>query len=145
MNKDLDEFISTTQQIWRFIHSNSKKKFWMHDKGTPLQFFALRFLMQNPDATIKDLTERFQITKSSATQLIERLHKQGLIGKATDKNDRRVTHLKLTKKAEKILLKMRKERDGEMRKIFSRVSSEDLRELVRIHLTLLKNLKEEKS
>lgn len=141
MNKDLDEFISTLQEIWRFIHKNDKKKIWIKKEGTPLQFFTLRFILNNPSSTVTDVTKRFQITKSSATQLVERLQKQGLIGKVPDKKDRRIVHLKLTAKAIRILAKMKKERDEQMKKIFSKVSSKDLRELIRIHMSLLKNLK----
>lgn len=136
---NLDELMSTMQEVWRSVNSHNKLV-WISKQGTPLQFFTLRFLLENPNSTVTDLTKHFHIAKSSATQLIERLSKQKLIEKISDKNDRRITHLKLTRKAVREIEKIKTKRKKEMRKVFSQVPQDDIRELVRIHKNLLRNL-----
>ncbi|HZQ29619.1 MAG TPA: MarR family transcriptional regulator [Patescibacteria group bacterium] len=141
---NLDELMSTMQEVWRSVNSHNKKV-WMSKQGTPLQFFTLRFLLEKPEATITDITKHFQITKSSATQLIERLSKQKLVEKISDKEDRRVIHLRLTKKAIKEIAKVRQKRMEEMKRVFSNVHPNDIKDLIRIHKNLLNNLKEGKN
>lgn len=143
MNENLDELIATMQEIWRFVNQNNKPH-WAQKHGTILQFFALRFLIDNPNSTLTDVTEHLRITKSSATQLVDRLNKQRLVKKTSDKKDKRIIHLKSTDKGVREINKARKKRMEGMRRIFSKVPQKDIKGLLRIEKSLLKTLKEDK-
>ncbi len=50
-----------------------------------------------PEATMKDLSERLLVSQSTVTQLAERLVKRGLAERIADPTDRRVVRLRLSK------------------------------------------------
>ena len=57
-------------------------------------FWTIR---HQPDATMKDLSERLHVSQSTVTQLAERLVKRGLAERIADPTDRRVVRLRLSK------------------------------------------------
>jgi DNA-binding MarR family transcriptional regulator len=64
----------------------------------PLAQMRLFWTVQHtPDATMKDLSERLNVSQSTVTQLAERLVKRGLAERVPDPNDRRIVRLRLSK------------------------------------------------
>ena len=59
---------------------------------------VLASLADNPGLTLADIVELTLVKQPTVTRLVARLEKQGLITKATDADDRRLTRLALTRR-----------------------------------------------
>ena len=143
MKTDLtQQLFSTVTQLRRLI---SNQSFESHEEkiATMLQFAALNFLKDQSNVTIGDLAEFSQLSKSSATQLIERLVKMGLVKRISDSKDRRIIRLAITTKGEKEFIILKKKIMEKMNRILSKISEADVKELIRIHTNLIESLKEE--
>lgn len=106
------------------------------DKATMLQFWALNFLNGQANITVSELGQFLHLSKSSATQLSERLVKTGFVKREADNKDRRVTHLILSKNGEKRLITWQEKIFSRMGKIFAGISKKDMQELIRINTKL---------
>ena len=65
---------------------------------TPPQFNALLVLSEASGLTMGELCDRLYLACSTATDLIDRMERNGLIERERDVNDRRVIRLKVTDK-----------------------------------------------
>lgn len=107
---------------------------------TLLQNQALLHLKDLPGCTVGELSAKLGLSSSSVAQLIERLINLDAIKKTLDENDRRITHLSLTKKGygqTEIAHSMLAEKVGN---VFSQMPEEDLKEVVRIFTNFLKRI-----
>lgn len=107
---------------------------------TLLQNQALLHLKDQPGCTVGELSAKLGLSSSSVAQLIERLINLDAIKKTLDENDRRITHLSLTKKGHgqtEIAHSMLAEKVGN---VFSQMPEEDLKEVVRIFTNFLKKI-----
>ncbi len=139
---DTEKLAETLIQLGRFMmhfQQNTEKD----HSSTMLQTFVLHFIQSNPNISIKDLVKILNISKSSATQLIERLVKSGFVKRDYDKEDRRIIHLKITSKGETELVILKKKKIDKIKHLFSKVPPEDIKELIRIHTNLLMQIKKE--
>lgn len=139
---DFEQLFNTMLQFGKLMAQQTQES---HEEkmATRLQFFALKFLKDQPNGTIGDLAKPLHLSKSSTTQLIERLVKLGLVERVDDKEDRRIIRLVITENGEKEFVVLRKRLMEKMQKIFSKIPPEDLRELIRIHTNLIETLKRE--
>lgn len=143
MNKNLTEqLFNTIIQLRRLIlqkaYESAEEKM-----ATMLQFSALNFLQDHSNLPIGDLAGSLQLSKSSTTQLIGRLSKNGLIQRISDKSDKRIIRLHLTGKGEKELVVLRTRIMNKMNRFLLKIPTKDLQELIRIHSDLIKNLKKD--
>ncbi len=113
------------------------------DKITMFQFVTLQMLKQEPDAKVSNFCSSMKISKSSATQLIERLVKAGFVKRSPSEEDRRVIKLAITEAGEKELVNLRNKVINKMSKVLSKISEKDLDELIRIQSNLIEILKKE--
>lgn len=67
------------------------------------QWLVLKSLKENPDATQQELAEKVFKDSASITRILELLVKSEFIERKNNLNDRRKSHLKITKKGEEIL------------------------------------------
>lgn len=67
---------------------------------TPIQFFTLRMLSENPMIGLSELAERIRTTKSTASGIIDRMVKAGWVSREIPETDRRSVVLKLTAKGD---------------------------------------------
>ncbi len=141
-NADLiEQLFSTVMQLRKLI---SQRTYESHEEkvATMLQFSALNFLKDQSEVSVGDLSEFLQLSKSSATQLTERLVKMRLTKRVSDKQDRRVIRLIITTKGEDELITLKKKTMKKMHRFFSKIPEKDIKELIRIHTNLIKTLKE---
>jgi DNA-binding MarR family transcriptional regulator len=135
----LNQFMQSLMRIRRI----AEQSFIVSTKDrstTLLQNQALLYVKDTPSSTVGELAEKLGLSSSSVAQLIERLINLSLIKKTVDRNDRRITHLALTKKGEnqtEIAHSMLAEKVGN---VFSQMPEEDLREVVRIFTHFLGKL-----
>ncbi len=108
--------------------------------ATMLQIQALSYLKEHSNATVGQLATRLNMSSPAIAQLTDRLFNSNLISRNNNKNDRRITHLALTKKGQSQLTKSHKIMEEKMSRVFSSVPEKDLKEVVRIFDNLLKDI-----
>lgn len=135
-----EQLFSTIVQLRKLI---SKQAYESHEEkmATMLQFSALNFLKDQSEVNVGDLAEFLQLSKSSATQLIERLVKMGLVKRISDKQDRRVIRLTITSKGEDEFVALKKKIMEKMNRFLSKIPEKDIKELIRIHSNLIETIK----
>ncbi len=138
----IERLFNTMMQFGKLITQRTHES---HEEriATILQLSALNFLKTQPNATVGDLAHSLQLSKSSATQLVERLVRTCLVGRQHDKKDRRIVRLVLTGRGQKHILVLKKQILEKLSKIFSKVPKEDIKKLIRIYTDLIKRLKNE--
>ncbi|MCL5045776.1 MAG: MarR family transcriptional regulator [Actinobacteria bacterium] len=70
---------------------------------TPPQFDALLALREGGELTMGELCQRMYLACSTATDLIDRMERNGLIARERDTADRRVIRLKITEKGQNVI------------------------------------------
>ncbi len=70
---------------------------------TPPQLNALVILIEQGEITMGELCERMYLACSTATDLIDRMERNGLIARERDQNDRRVIRLKVLQPGKQVI------------------------------------------
>ncbi len=84
---------------------------------TPTQVHALADLWQHPALPMSELAEHLQITRSTATRIVDVLVKKGLVARTVSREDRRRQEVELTNKGEEQYLDL----ESHLRSIAQRV------------------------
>ncbi len=135
-----EQLFSTLTQLKRLV---SQQVYESHEEkvATMLQFSALNFLKDKSEVNVGDLAKFLQLSKSSATQLIERLVKMGLVKRINDRQDRRIIRLTITSKGEDEFIVLKTKLKEKMNRFLSKIPEKDIKELIRIHANLIETLK----
>ncbi|MDD3487538.1 MAG: MarR family transcriptional regulator [Candidatus Moranbacteria bacterium] len=115
----------------------STKKMAMDPGITMLQINLLDHIKDNPGIQFRDLCENFLLSPSSVSQLLDRLYEQGFIDREINPDDRRFMLISLTKKGEKTIEKLKKERLKMMSGIAKFMSAGDIEKMIEIHKNVL--------
>jgi DNA-binding MarR family transcriptional regulator len=107
---------------------------------TRAQIGVLMLLSSTGPQTVKQISERFCMTSSAATQIAAGLETQKLIERTADKQDRRKSYLTLTKAGKAALETAGKERAKKMAEALEKVSDPDLEHLNRIMKTVTEHI-----
>ncbi len=140
---DLELLFNTLVQLGKIISQQTQQSPDVAS-ATLLQYSALTFIKEVPDKTVSEFATHLVLSKSSATQLTERLLKAGFVTKITDSDDKRITRLRVTSQGEEQIKILRGQVMKNMEDIFSNVPAKDIKELIRIHTNLAEALKETK-
>ena len=89
--------------------------------------------------SIKDISQRFGMTSSAATQLVTSLVKAGLLARKEDDSDRRKVGIILTAQGKKILEKAKEHRMNKMSKMFATLSDTELEQLGKIQAKIVEH------
>lgn len=130
---------SLEQEIDTLLHGINKKiqstvkntKSFLSDL-TLLQVQALKFIHFNKTATTTDLARLFQVSKPSASALVERLVENGWIKRTSHAADRRTIILTLTRKGSQRLNGICEKRVSLLKTLFRSLSMVEKETLVRI-------------
>ena len=98
--------------------------------------WALELLQENKECTMHDLAEELQLKSSSATVLVDRLEKLGLIRRQRNAQDRRVVHVALAPKGRKVLQQIATQKKKGIIETFKPLSAQERRD----YLNLLEKL-----
>lgn len=141
---DIEQLFGAMMQLGKLMSHQTHEA---HEEkvATMLQFEALNFVKDQPNSTVSDLARFMQISKSSATQMVERLVKAGLVKRLADNYDRRITRLIITPLGEKEYGVLHEKMLGKMKVFVSKIPPQDLKELIRIHTELIEALKKEQN
>lgn len=97
-----DEVLVSIRQIIRAIDLHSKqlnKNFGL----TSPQLLLMRSIQDCPTLTIRQLSTRSNMSQATATSILDRLEKRGLVKRERDTEDKRKVHAHITPAGEKIL------------------------------------------
>ena len=98
---------------------------------TPPQHNALIQLKRHGNMTIGELSEKLYLAFSTATDLINRMERNGLVARERDVDDRRVVRLKILSKGELMLEEVIEARRHYIAAIMQSVPDEERDQLVR--------------
>lgn len=99
---------------------------------TLLQVQALKFIHSNEQVTPTDLSRTFQVSKPSASALVERLVEHGWLKRMSSSHDRRTTLLTLSKKAMEKLDGICEKRSTIAKKILQSLTTQEKNTLSKI-------------
>ncbi len=136
---NLEQLFNTIMQL-RTISLQTANESHEEKAATMLQFSALNFLKDQSIIAVGELAQFLRLSKSSATQLIERLVTMGLVKRSADKEDRRVIRVTLTSKGDSELILLRKKIMKKMNHFASKIPKKDIEELLRITTNLIETL-----
>ncbi len=112
-------------------------------KITPPQFNALLVLRRHGDMTIGELGEQMYLACSTATDLVDRMERNGLVERVRDTNDRRVIRIHVLEKGEEILGEVMTARTDYLEEVLEHVSSNECQVMIQSMSLLYKMMTEE--
>jgi len=92
---------------------------------TPPQFDALLILIQSGVLTIGELGDKMYLACSTATDLVDRMERNGLVARERDTLDRRVIRLRVLEKGHQMLAEVMAARKCYLAEILSKVSPDE--------------------
>jgi len=143
--KLFEEFITTSIKLKRLMHDGFGTSPTRPNvtRFTILQNQVLVYISDNPGVTVKNLAGRFLMSSASIAQLLARLISRKLIMKKQDAEDKRITHLYITKSGQEEIVKIKMFIFKKASRILEYIPKEDLRNMIRIQNNLLKQLEKE--
>lgn len=105
------------------------------DKPDPnawLRMETLRFVAEKGNPTMHDIAGYLRVQAPSATSLIARLVKEGMLKRVAGKADKRVVHVSVSAKGAQSLARYRAKSATTMQRAFAALDEREVAELVRI-------------
>lgn len=95
------------------------------------QYRALILVSARPGIGVSELATSVGVHPTTATRLTDRLVRKGLVLRAGAPQDRRVTTLRLTTRGRRIVERVMRAREAEVRRIIQRMPVDDLGPVIR--------------
>jgi len=132
---DQSEKISNILSSFRKVNKYFYRQMWHHADELGITVVQLRFLKtisEFPDISLLELTDKMEMSKSTASSVVERLVKARLVKREKSKTDRRAVVLQLTALGEE------KEKEGhamfhKRMEPLLELSEEDVQNLLHLH------------
>ncbi len=134
MNEEFDAQVRQIEELLRHVAFIIKKRGRdiLIDFGiTNPQFNALLVLDNHPDITMGELCDRLYLACSTATDLIDRMEKNGLLERRRDPEDRRVIRLRVLPKAKEVIDQVIQARRRYVKSILAKLDKKDIETLAR--------------
>lgn len=100
------------------------------------QFRVLAFLTLHPGASLSDVADHLGVTRATASTMVDRLVKRGLIDRAEHPQERRHVMLKLTQRGTDQLQQMRNITSSKIADLLVHLSAQELSGISQALLTL---------
>lgn len=144
MPEAFDDMVLTVERLLRRVAFIIKRRGRdiLADFGiTNPQFNALLVLRDNPDMTMGELCEKLLLACSTATDLIDRMEKNGFLVRNRDSEDRRVTRLAVSEKGRQVITEVlvarRRYVDSMLKKLAEDEQTQLAQSLDRLHSLML--------
>ncbi len=109
-----------------------------HDTTLP-RFDVMAALWRRRDGiTMSEISRLLLVSGGNVTMVVDRLETDGLVTRATSATDRRVIHVKLTKRGLNYFERIAEQHEAEIDKLFSSISESDLERLNSIFKRMMK-------
>ena len=126
----LDAVLAELNQISFRDFQGALKRF--HEGALSLVHLNLLMLLRfNGPLTMSRLAELLDVSVASATGIVDRMEKKGVIERRRSDEDRRVVQVYVTDKGEQVFSAMQAERQANMLKMISKISDTDLKALLK--------------
>jgi DNA-binding MarR family transcriptional regulator len=112
------------------------KEFARRANLTGPQLTVIKMLEQIGDLSLSELSDRIRAQNSTVTGIIDRMEREGLVVRERSTSDRRVVHIKLTDKGERIAAEIPVEPMEIFRGALESLSPQETRELLKISTKL---------
>jgi len=118
----IDEFYNKT------IFKNGKEM----DRNLSPSFIKSLFAFTDENKTypIGELGQNAQVKRSTMTDMVDRMEREGLAERVRDNGDRRVVKVQLTKKGKKIRQQFYKKRRSEFQMLFSQLQQSQVQQFI---------------
>lgn len=139
-SKNRQELIKSIIQSMRLMRNSIRCSRKNHSELTHSQWSILHQILKKEAQTTKELAEYFHLSKSAITQQVDALVEKGLLIRNADTHDRRkiiLTPSSILKKRAKTFHKQLVER---MTKIFSPLTSSELKKFEALNSKIVNNL-----
>lgn len=130
----------TMDAIRRLMFSKHLVHHEHKDLPTKAQMAVLYAVSLHHDASVKDLAQKFSMSSSAVTQLIDGLVKDGLLERKEHSDDRRKLKISITHKGEEQLSRARALHIASLTKILEPLTDEELKALCTIQEKIRTNL-----
>lgn len=129
MSLEFDESVVKVERLLRhvaFIIKKRGREILEDFEITNPQFNALLTLREHPDITMGELCEKLFLACSTATDLIDRLEKNGYLERRRDPQDRRVIRLSISDKGRHVISEVIAARRRYVASILKQLSQEEI-------------------
>ncbi|HHW17761.1 MAG TPA: MarR family transcriptional regulator [Firmicutes bacterium] len=129
MSLEFDESVAKVERLLRhvaFIIKKRGREILEDFEITNPQFNALLTLREHPDITMGELCEKLFLACSTATDLIDRLEKNGYLERRRDPQDRRVIRLSISDKGRHVISEVIAARRRYVASILKQLSQEEI-------------------
>lgn len=140
---ELETLFNTMMQLGKLM-SQCTQESQEERVATMLQFSALSFIYEEANLTVTELSDSLKLSKSSTTQLIDRLVTAEMVEKVSDTKDKRITRVVLTGKGEEERIRLKHQFLSTLDEAFADIPKSDILELIRIHAKMINSLKTRK-
>jgi DNA-binding MarR family transcriptional regulator len=93
------------------------------------QFRALRFLSQHPGASLSELAEHLGVTRATASSIVERLVRRGLVNREEHPEERRRNLHTLTTEGSQLLQRARHAARSSLARVLNELSTAKLQDI----------------
>jgi len=136
-NNLLDELDETIVRIGRIMSSRHVGPDCCPHTLSVSQALLARILLTHGPAKVGEIASLLGVKPPAASAMIDSLEREGYVERAHDAEDRRVTIVRLTTAGQEALESAEVKRREVMRRYLSVLEEDDVRDLLRIHRTLL--------
>lgn len=128
---EVDSIVETI--IYLYTESRRITKGMAREVGlTGPQLTVIKLLESFDDLSLSSLSERIRAQNSTVTGIIDRMEREGLVRRERSTTDRRVVHIRLSDKGQKLARQIKVEPMEIFRDALASLSPSDLRDLLRI-------------
>ncbi len=128
---EVDSIVETI--IYLYTESRRLTKGMAREVGlTGPQLTVIKLLESFDNLSLSSLSERIRAQNSTVTGIIDRMEREGLVRRERSTVDRRVVHIKLSDKGQKLARQIQVEPMEIFREALASLSQADLRDLLRI-------------
>ncbi len=137
----LEQLFQTLDTITRWKAGRERREPSLPGLPTQTRLAILLAITHGEVQNIKELAQRFRMTSSAATQLINSLAEDGLVTRKDDETDRRKTLLQVTSAGKKTLQLAKKRCTNILSDMFAPLSERELQTLQAIQEKIVQHLK----
>lgn len=134
------EFVENMGFLGRHIFMSHAPKGLKKGAPTRAQIGIMMVVMHAGAPSVKELAEKFCMSSSAVTQLVDGMVKEKLLKRGEDGKDRRRIAVSLTEKGKKVILKAKKVRLAHFTKLLAPLNDAELKQLHNIQQKILTHL-----
>jgi MarR family transcriptional regulator, organic hydroperoxide resistance regulator len=137
---EVDAIVETI--IYLYTEARRLTKGMAREVGlTGPQLTVVKLLESMGDISLSNLSERIRAQNSTVTGIIDRMEREGLVRRERSTTDRRVVHIRLSEKGQKLARQIQVEPMEIFKSALVELSQTDLRDLLRILSKLQKRVR----